>query len=267
MPQDELLLAILGVAILLNVLLVAATWPRSQSRRPPRARAAEAPQGAPGRVPDSPSLPADRQDERRDDWRVAAAVEAFVAGISPDAAGSARIPTPAEVLARANTQQQPASHDFPEAHGRGPARLAELTDAVAWKRIVAEESARVARFGRPSTVVTASLPHLDHVARSWGSEAADRIVAETARVLASEGRAVDHIARLGDARFGILLPETGELGASTYAGRVRAIADAWLMSAGLSVRLELDWANVATSPDVDLPPPAALPPNSKGVRG
>ena len=266
MPQDQLLLTILGVAILLNVLLVAATWPRSQGRRPSRAQAPHAPQGAPIRGPASPSLPGDPQDDRPDDRRVAAAVEAFVAGISPDVAGSARIPTPAEVLARANSRPHAANADFPEAHRRVAAGPPGLADAEAWKRIVAEESARVARFGRPSTVVTASLPHLDDFAQSWGREAADRVVAETARVLASEGRAVDHIARLGDGRFGILLPETGELGASTYAGRVRALADAWLMSAGLSVRLELEWANVPTSAGADLPTPAPMPPSSKAIR-
>ena len=254
MRQDELLLTILGVAILLNVLLVVASWPRSRSLRPSRARGAPAAlalPGAPVRVPASPSLAVEGQHDRRDDRRVAAAVEAFVAGISPDAAGSARIPTPAEVLARASTNRQSASADVPEARGPVPAGPAMLADAETWERTLAEESARVARFGRPSTVVTASLPHLDDVAKSWGRDAADRVVAETARVLASEGRAVDHIARLGEARFGILLPETGELGASRYTQRVQAATDAWLLSAGLSVRLELALANVASRAEVD----------------
>ena len=50
------------------------------------------------------------------------------------------------------------------------------------------------------------------------------------------------VALLGDSTFGILLPETGELGASRFAERVRAATDAWLIAAGLSVRLEVAWA-------------------------
>ena len=106
-------------------------------------------------------------------------------------------------------------------------------------------------------VVTASLPHLEDVAERWGREAADRVVAEITRLLESEGRSVDRRAWLGDGKFGILLPETGADGASRYAARVRAAADAWLVSAGLSVRLDLEWATVPNGADVDAPTPAA----------
>ena len=144
----------------------------------------------------------------------------------------------------------------------GPVGLVGLvgpTDAETWERIVREESVRAARFGRPSTVVTASLPHLEDVADRSGREAADRVVAEILRLLESEGRAVDRIVRLSDSTFGILLLETGELGASRYAARVRAAADAWLTAAGLAVRLEFDWTSLPNDGELDALMAAARP--------
>lgn len=293
MRQDELLLTILGVTILLNVLLVVASWLRSRSLRasawpePAAGRPAAGGPASGSRTRDDqsragesiglpPVAPFSRAD-REDDGRVAAAVEAFVAGVSPDAAGSARIPTPAEVLARRQealgggpaeataADLRSSGADPTDADDLMPPRLAGPADAATWEQLVREESARAARFGRPSMVVTASLPQLEDVAERWGRDAADRVVAEITRMLESEGRAVDRIASLGDSTFGILLPETGELGASRYAKRVRAAADAWLLSAGLSVRLELAWVKV---PDVEgeAPTPATRPRKAKAAR-
>lgn len=263
MPEDQLLVAILAATILVNVLLVASRSLRSRGRR---------------RIPlPAPVAPSSRVD-RQNDEQVAAAVEAFVADISTDAAGAARIPTPAEVLARRQAvvggrpvpvvaaHPQTASAVRPDPVGRVPARLAGLADAATWEQMVRDESARAARFRRPSMVVTASLPQLDDVAERWGRDAAERVVTETARLLVSQGRAVDHIARLGDATFGVLLPETGEFGASRYAERVRAAADSWLMASGLSVRLEIGWANVPNGADADALTSPARPPQQKAAR-
>ena len=49
---------------------------------------------------------------------------------------------------------------------------------------------------------------------------------------------------LGDAVVAGLV-ETGEIGARSYVDRMRATADAWLGSAGLSIRLSLGWASPA----------------------
>jgi diguanylate cyclase (GGDEF)-like protein len=275
MRQDEMLLTILGVTILLNMLLVVASWLRARSLRasgwPEPGVGGSAPRSQTRPVPPmqgesiTPSVGPFSQADRADDGRVAAAVEAFVASVSPDAAGSAPIPTPAEVLARrqealggapapvAPVQLRSASADRPDADLRPGAGLARLAEATTWEDLVRDESARAARFGRPSMVVTATLPQLEDVAERWGRDAADRVVAEITRVLEAEGRAVDRMALLGDSTFGILLPETGELGASRFAERVRAATDAWLIAAGLSVRLEFGWANVPDGGDGEVP--------------
>jgi diguanylate cyclase (GGDEF)-like protein len=128
--------------------------------------------------------------------------------------------------------------------------LADLGDPAMWSRAIREESARAARFGHPITVVIADLPRLDGLSDRFGSGIADQVTAEAAQWLASESRAVDRVAWLGGARFGILLPETDEIAAGAWVERVRGVADDWLEATGLSIRLSLGWASPTEGGDV-----------------
>ena len=200
-------------------------------------------------------LPSRGQARSDEDSRAAAAIEAFIADVSPDAAGRTRGAAASEAIAGVDARGGEASTAptmLPR--DRSSAVLAYtpagLADPAAWDRTLREESARVARFGRPVTVVIAEIPDLDGVADRLGRGVADRVVTETARLLATEGRAADRLAWLGDARFGILLSETEENRATGYVDRVRVVADGWLESAGLSVRLSLGWASPTQGLDV-----------------
>lgn len=266
MALDQLL-AILGFAVLANVLLLALiplrtraerrSWPgpasQPGSRRPPDTATGRPAAGEP-RGP-RVDLPSRGQARSNEDARAAAAIEAFIAEVSPDAAGRTRAPAVSEAIASLDAQGgEPSTAPTMSPGDRSSAVLpytpAGLADPVAWDRTLREESARVARFGRPVTVVIAEIPDLDGVADRLGRGVADRVVTETARLLATEGRAADRLAWLGDARFGILLSETEENRATGYVDRVRLAADGWLESAGLSVRLSLGWASPTQGLDV-----------------
>ena len=260
-PDDQLLLGVLALVIVANVLLLATLPLPSRGRR---------------RRSLQPDLPAIRLRTDDGDTHTVAAIEAFVAEVAADAAGGIRPPSAAEVMARrqqvltgapdeptaarpTRTAAPPAADAPKPATALAPvpppplasvADLAGLADGATWDRAVREESARAARFGRPVTVVMAELPNIDDLADHLGREVADRVVVETARLLSSEGRAVDRIAWLGEARFGVLLLETEETRAPGYIDRVRATADDWLQSAGLTIRLSLGWASPADGHDV-----------------
>lgn len=265
------LLAILGIA---NVLLIAANPIRARlERRPKRAAPASAGvavAGAAKAVRSEADLPeADRPiphlGSPDDDAWAAMAIEDFVDQVSPTSGRtgpppprSAEPPPPIAVPPR-RPVAMPSSDGGPRSvaptgTAHAPVTLKwvpeGLADRVAWDRIIHDESARAARFGRPGTVVMAELHHLDDLEERLGPDVADRVVTETARLLVREGRAADRIAWLGDATFGVLLVETGELQARGYVDRVRSGADRWLESAGLAVRLSLGWASPAENGDL-----------------
>jgi diguanylate cyclase (GGDEF)-like protein len=137
--------------------------------------------------------------------------------------------------------------------GPTPSRTDPLTGLLLpweWNRIVADEDARNHRYGRPATVVIVELDGLERLIAALGSLAGDRVLPALADALSRNARGADHLARLGPARFGILLPETGEVEAVNYVERVRQACDLWLESGAIALRLAIGWASPA--PDSNL---------------
>jgi diguanylate cyclase (GGDEF)-like protein len=131
-----------------------------------------------------------------------------------------------------------------------PSRTDPLTGMLLpgeWNRILSDEDARIHRYGRPATVVLVELDGLDRLVSVLGQEAGDRILPAVADSLSRHARGADHVARLGPGRFGILLPETGEVEAVNYVERVRQVCELWLESGAIALRLAIGWA----SPTVD----------------
>jgi len=122
-----------------------------------------------------------------------------------------------------------------------------LDSPLEWSRVVDFEQARSARYGRPTTVVIVELDGLDIFADRFGKQAADRLIPPVADALRRNARSSDRVARLGRARFGVLLVETDEVRAVNYVERVRAACDRWLEASALALRLSIGWA----SPMVD----------------
>jgi diguanylate cyclase (GGDEF)-like protein len=112
-----------------------------------------------------------------------------------------------------------------------------------WDRIVLSEQARVARYRRPVTVAFVELVGLDGLAGQWGWDVAERALAGCARRLSVEIRSSDHIARLEQARFGILLTETSEIAAINFVERARASCERELDATGDAVRIGFGWAS------------------------
>lgn len=112
-----------------------------------------------------------------------------------------------------------------------------------WDRIVADEDARVYRYRHPATVVIIDLDGFERLIATLGTVAGDRVLPALADALSRQARAADHLARLGPSRFGILLPETGEIEAINYIERVREACDLWLESGAIAMRLSIGWAS------------------------
>jgi len=125
-----------------------------------------------------------------------------------------------------------------------------LESAFAWDRHIREEAIRLRRYGRPFAVVFAELDGLDRLADRVGASAAGRIVPAIGQVLKRQARAVDIIARVGPARFAVLLPETDEVRAINYVERVRAACDVWLQAGAVALQLSFGWASPGPEGDI-----------------
>ena len=104
-----------------------------------------------------------------------------------------------------------------------------------WDRIVLSEQARVGRYHRPVTVAFAEIVGLEGLAGQWGWDVSERALAACARRLGREIRSSDHIARIEQARFGILLTETSEIAAINFVERARASCERELQAVGNGV--------------------------------
>jgi len=173
-------------------------------------------------------------------------------GLTPGQLGigaAATVDTPAEHDAAA--AQEPADPgDAPGDAGVATAMARGLVDpgtgletSLAWEEAIRHEEARAARYGRPATVVVVELEGLERLADLLGEEAAEKLIAPVAETLRRNSRTADCVARVGRARFWVLMPETDELAAINYVERIRDSADMWLEAGAVAVRVAIGWAS------------------------
>ncbi|MGD0729904.1 MAG: GGDEF domain-containing protein [Terracidiphilus sp.] len=90
-------------------------------------------------------------------------------------------------------------------------------------QLFAIEWGRAQRTRQPLSMLLIDVDHFKRINDTYGHQAGDECLRNTARVLsATLDRPADLIARYGGDEFAILLAETGPLGASTVAARMRS---------------------------------------------
>jgi diguanylate cyclase (GGDEF)-like protein len=121
-----------------------------------------------------------------------------------------------------------------------------LETAFVWNDSLRYEEARRARYGHAATVVVLELFGLDRLAERLGSTVANRLIVPVAATLVRSSRASDRVARVGPARFHVLMPETDEVSAINYVERVRESLDMWLEAGAVAIRANIGWASPPT---------------------
>ena len=133
-------------------------------------------------------------------------------------------------------------HNIHDAHVFG-ARLDEANRTLEWRashdpltglwnrqRFETEldrELERARRYNTPCSLIMLDVDHFKAINDAHGHDAGDRVLARLGRVLASEVRGPDRVARWGGEEFMVLLPQTDLAAAARLAERLRArIAEA-----------------------------------------
>lgn len=88
------------------------------------------------------------------------------------------------------------------------------------------ELQRSARFGHPFSVVFVDVVDLPEIGDTYGAAAAERLLQAVAGRIEETTRSVDTVARFGQGRFALLLPETEGAGAARAAERVARVVEA-----------------------------------------
>jgi diguanylate cyclase (GGDEF)-like protein len=112
-----------------------------------------------------------------------------------------------------------------------------------WRKMVITEVARATRYKRPMTVIILDVDGIDRVTSVWGVDTARHTLRETAQCLRRMARTSDHLARIGSARFGILLTETDEIAAINFIERIRAAGSTSVPRTADLIRLVFGWAS------------------------
>jgi len=102
-------------------------------------------------------------------------------------------------------------------------QLTGLLNRREFDRILAEESDRALRFGRPMALIMVDIDHFKKVNDTYGHQAGDEVLREVARRLDGQARSVDRVMRFGGEEFALLIMETDRPVALEVARRICAI--------------------------------------------
>jgi diguanylate cyclase (GGDEF)-like protein len=110
--------------------------------------------------------------------------------------------------------------------------LTSLANREMFERTLRREFERARRYGRPLSMLLFSLDGLRELRGNYGCSVAELVLRQVGRIVRDNLRLPDLGARIGDAQFGILLPETPGEGATIAAERLRAAMERFPMLVG-----------------------------------
>ena len=246
-PSNDLLLTILSVAIIANSAVIAILLAVGRARRRTQAAARNGPAIdatlAASFVDHSARAAWTRSDDASGSAPSEQASDESAVLAGPGASTKSLVAVdPAEEPGEAVDLDAPTTWQRDD--------LTNLLDVSTFTRLVADEDARIRRYGRHATLVIFELDGLDRIVTRLGRDAGDRIVPAVADTIKRLARDADHVARLGAGRFAVLLPETDEVQAINYVERVRRACDLWLETGAIAMRLAIGWANSTGDPSL-----------------
>jgi len=133
--------------------------------------------------------------------------------------------------------------------------LTGLANRRAFQQALEAELSRVARHGRPASLLFLDLDHFKGVNDAHGHAVGDEVLAAFALVLKRGSRRGDLAARIGGEEFAVLLPTTGVVPAGLVAERIRRATETRPLGRAVSVPVTVSIG--LTSTEGQAQPPAA----------
>ncbi len=117
--------------------------------------------------------------------------------------------------------------------------LTGLLNRREFERILAEESDRALRFGRPVALVLVDIDHFKRINDTHGHPVGDEVLRQVAQRLSEQARSVDRVLRYGGEEFALLVMETDQAAALDVAQRICETVKRAPIAAGDGVNLSV----------------------------
>jgi len=116
-------------------------------------------------------------------------------------------------------------------------RLTGLFNRGHWEEMLRQDYARHRRYERNAALVMFDIDHFKKINDSYGHQAGDAVIQQTAELVRQCTRDADIAGRYGGEEFVVLLPDTDSEGAVTFAERLRQSIEAYeVVHEGRSIR-------------------------------
>jgi diguanylate cyclase (GGDEF)-like protein len=100
--------------------------------------------------------------------------------------------------------------------------LTGLYDKTTFTRLLEDELARQARFGRPVTLILVDIDFFKRLNDTFGHADGDVVLAQVADVISKQARTTDSCGRFGGEEFGVVMPEADVNAGLVLAERIRS---------------------------------------------
>lgn len=103
--------------------------------------------------------------------------------------------------------------------------LTGLYDKTTFARLLKDELARQARYGRPATLLMVDIDHFKKLNDTFGHADGDVVLAEVAGIIEQQVRSTDSCGRFGGEEFCVVMPEVDAHAGMLLAERIRAAVE------------------------------------------
>lgn len=129
--------------------------------------------------------------------------------------------------------------------------LTGLYDKTTFARLLTDELARQARFGRPVTLILVDIDFFKRLNDTFGHADGDVVLAQVADIIARQARSTDSCGRFGGEEFGVVMPEADGHSGAILAERIRTAVERFFVDTPYGVTVSVGVATGSSGVTAD----------------